>query len=139
MSLAGDLNGDGRADAIARCNAGTDGPAAYMVILFGSTTGLVASAPYYAFSDALTRAGDLDGDGYDDVLHASGATRRVLRGGASGLTPSPAVFSSGAFAVGDVNGDGYDDLAESIGAAVQIYLGSAAGVSAVASRTVALP
>jgi hypothetical protein len=59
----------------------------------------------------LLDAGDLNADGYDDVIASHGGVVRVYHGGARGLTlwqellQSPGVPGAG----GDVDADGYDD------------------------------
>ncbi len=77
------------------------------------------------FGCAVAAAGDVDGDGYDDVLiGANDPTSKgrvgLYLGGPDGLAPSPlltvfgvqagARFGCGIAAGGDVNGDGYTDL-----------------------------
>jgi hypothetical protein len=61
-----------------------------------------------------TPAGDVDQDGFDDVLSAGA----IYRGSAAGLKPYPRWQlgeSAVAFAVGDVDRDGHDDLAGVVG------------------------
>src|ERR1019366_4409093 len=92
-------------------------------------------------------AGDINGDGYDDVIVGgdgtlTGAGRAyVYLGGASGLAASPATtlvgpdptsrFGASVAGAGDINGDGYADVI--VGApGVQrayVFLGGAAGLS----------
>jgi hypothetical protein len=108
------------------------------------------------FAYAVATAGDIDGDGYDDVV--VGAPRNtdavyregvalVYRGSPGGLSSLPAWqvgsgqsgsrFANAVATAGDVNGDGYDDLI--VGAyeynngttkagAAFVYLGSSAGL-----------
>ena len=134
-----------------------DGPVA------GAETNYVPSgyAPPGYYGHALAAAGDLDGDGYDDLV--AGASRETSLSGGDGaayvdygsptgvdtsreeqLVSPDAVGGSefgSALASGDVNGDGYSDLA--IGAwshahlastgAVYLFLGGAAGIEPVAA------
>ncbi len=70
--------------------------------------------------EAVRFAGDVDGDGYDDVLVCDDGNRFLLyRGSALGLEPDPAWdYPQGSLgcnfrriaAAGDLNDDGYDDV-----------------------------
>ncbi|MBN1640622.1 MAG: FG-GAP repeat protein [Anaerolineae bacterium] len=109
------------------------------------------------FGENAVIAGDLDGDGYDDVVvgdwyYDSGATDSgrvfVYYGSATGVSATPQVidppqvesygyFGSPLSPAGDVNGDGYDDLIVSMTnynntwsdeGAVFAYYGSATGL-----------
>ncbi|MER5433979.1 FG-GAP-like repeat-containing protein [Streptomyces sp. NPDC002588] len=130
-SAAGDVNGDGRDDLALTVYTGDGG--------FGSTFYLGSSSSAGAtFTSAQAPAGaggvafgDVDGDGYDDVVRGDedNSTVVVARGSAAGLRPAstwktysqntPGVpggretvdLFGGAVSVGDVNGDGYDDVA----------------------------
>ncbi len=151
ISTAGDVNADGYADVI----AGGDGSeTAYLYL--GSATGLgttptTVSAPSGAsgFGRAVAAAGDVNGDGYPDVIigaYASGTTY-LYHGGASGLGATPATtltapggalqFGFAASSASDVNGDGYADVI--VGApmsnAAYVFAGGAAGVSATVLTT----
>jgi hypothetical protein len=100
------------------------------------------------FGYALDTAGDVNGDGYDDVIigtydSASGAAY-IFHGSPSGLGSTAAVtltsgtssddFGSAVAGIGDVNGDGYDDVAvgafaySSTTGRVTVYHGSASGI-----------
>ncbi|MFN8179615.1 MAG: FG-GAP-like repeat-containing protein [bacterium] len=166
VGTAGDVNGDGYADVIVGArgydNGQTDEGRAYVYL--GSASGLAASAAWTAESDmagatfgaSVGTAGDVNGDGYSDVivgapLYDLGLTRHgqayVYLGSASGLAGSPAwtaqaQFVASDFAVsvgtaGDVNGDGYSDVIvgdDTVGQAY-LYLGSASGLAGSASWT----
>jgi hypothetical protein len=85
----------------------------------------------------VTSAGDVDGDGFGDVIAATS----VYLGGPSGLSSTPAWTAPGidttyfAASAGDTNGDGYADVAISTIDTVLVYLGSAAGLSTTPSVT----
>ena len=147
----GDVNGDGLADVMAN---GSGSNEAY--VFHGATSGL-SSVPDTTLSfgsaggDWVSGAGDVDGDGFDDVL--VGATGSGAYGGAwlhlgstTGVDTTTAVtFSAGAssrlgypiLGLGDVDGDGYDDIAiGDLGAdSVYVYLGSTSGPSTTADQT----
>ncbi|MDY6877293.1 MAG: integrin alpha [Chloroflexota bacterium] len=140
VSTAGDVNGDGYADAIvgAPGYGGDQTGAAY--VYHGSSTGLTTgSADWTAtgdqadahFGTAVSTAGDVNSDGYadiivgapdyDDVQTDEGAAF-VYYGGPTGLATAPtwsahptdqanARFGTAVSTAGDVNGDGHSDLA----------------------------
>lgn len=165
---AGDVNGDGYADiavgALRYDSSQTDEGAAF--VYHGSAAGLDASPAWTAesnqtgawFGYTVGTAGDVNGDGYHDVIvgayHYDGALTDegaafVYYGSATGLATSPAWMVTGEQAsayfgravgtAGDVNGDGYSDVI--IGAYLYdhghtdegrayVYYGSAAGLAA---------
>jgi hypothetical protein len=138
---AGDLNGDGygelvvgayNADPGARMNAG----AAW--VYYGSPTGVsstaarvlegVAASDLFAYS--VAGAGDVDGDGYAELLIGSnsgslrgvtnGGTATIYQGSATGISADPSLvlggdtmgdgFGVSVASAGDVNGDGFNDI-----------------------------
>jgi hypothetical protein len=166
---AGDLDGDGYDDLIVGAptdgTGGTDAGAAYA--FYGSASGLggeleiLASdaAPGDLFGWSVAGAGDLDGDGYDDVIVGAPDVDDVATdagaayayfGTATGLdlsTETKLTVSGGAAddalgtavaGLGDLDGDGYDDLgvgapgdddAATDGGAVYLWSGGASGLS----------
>jgi len=136
VSPAGDVNGDGYADLLVGSPGyGSDGT---IFLYLGSPSGLGASAAWSAtindftggscrFGENVSTAGDVNGDGYDDIIAGTGqawvgARGRVLAwyGGPSGPGASPAWDLTGndlgdnlgaaVAAAGDVNADGYADV-----------------------------
>jgi len=146
MGGIGDVNGDGFADFAIAFNGWHLGPDE-LEVYYGSLFGVSAEPDVVLTSDADDRLGealahgDLNGDGYDDlVVGAPGAGRvDVYLGGSAGLStvPSESDVSSAEghgrdLAVGDADGDGDADILvsneeESRGA--ELLLGDGSGTS----------
>ncbi len=136
---AGDVNGDGYADIIAGArgydNGQTDEGAAY--VYYGSGTGMTTTGRWLVEADqasayegcSVGTAGDVNGDGYADVIvgarqYTNGQSQEgqalVYYGAASGLPQTPAwtvesnqvsaYLGNAVGTAGDVNGDGYADV-----------------------------
>ncbi len=136
VSSAGDVNGDGYADILLGVyrndDAGTDAGKVYLYMqkLNGSTnyanwTVEWNDLGYSYFGLKVLSAGDLNGDGYDDVLitsyiyHNSMGKVWIYFGGYDMDTSIDLEmngenemdeFGKSVSAIGDVNGDGYDDV-----------------------------
>ena len=139
VGTAGDVNGDGFDDIIVGAPGTIDGQSAegQVFVYYGSPTGLSATADWEAkigkpkarFGISVGTAGDVNGDGYDDVIigadrYSNDQSREgaafVYFGSATGLRTvidwmaesnrSDAFFGSSVGTAGDVNGDGYDDV-----------------------------
>ena len=129
-TAAGDVDGDGYGDLLYVAQTEESGE----VCLFrGAADGLPSRLPVLlqrwpgAFSVRAASAGDVNGDGYDDVVMSACGYEtegvRLFLGSAGGIDPEggtelvldSAVSASGCVVhvagVGDVNGDGYDDVA----------------------------
>jgi hypothetical protein len=170
--FVGDLNGDGYGDIgfsahvsdVVGANRGgvfiaygsSDGPQ-FQSMARVNCAGCVNAT---AFGFGLTAGGDINNDGYDDLVVGSLAGSRslsVFLGGSTGIAPSPdqtisypTADSGPAFGFSmrilpDVSGDGYPDLlvgsisADDAGpvdsGTSHLYLGSSSGLSIVPSAT----
>lgn len=172
VRAAGDVNGDGFADLmVGASEAVTDARRTgrafvYMGSLAGlaatpSTTILAPSPSSVRFGDDAAGVGDLDGDGYADLVFSQPILRGdnglvfVYRGSAAGVGTTPsatiespvtpeALFGRTIAGAGDVNGDGYDDLAltsspTNSGGMVHLFHGGPGGVGAAPNVTLPSP
>jgi hypothetical protein len=173
VASAGDVNGDGFYDLIVGApdydSGQTDEGVAF--VFRGGVNGPSSSPDWTLqgnqtgarFGASVSSAGDVNGDGYDDVIVGSPeATNGILNEGAayvfhgsgSGLSTSWAwrefgEWSSGHFGfsvseAGDVNGDGYGDVIigapeydadHQVEGRASVYLGSSTGLATSAVRS----
>ena len=137
VASAGDVNGDGFVDLAV---ASGSGPGSVTVFLGGPSgpggigTPLLPGDVTAGFGANIASAGDVNGDGYGDLLVGGVEHAQVFLGGPSGIATTAAfalAASSYADATvvqgpSDVNGDGMPDLL--VGDA--LYLSSASGLAA---------
>jgi hypothetical protein len=143
VALAGDVDADGFVDAV------VGAPTERAVYLFhGGATGLSAAGerlagPTFDWGTRVTGAGDVNGDGYADLLvwdglEASGVY--VVAGGPRSATPSitrlenvRAVGASPIAGPGPIDGDAYDDAVvaalDAAGPALFVFCGGPMGLS----------
>ncbi|MBZ0118712.1 MAG: VCBS repeat-containing protein, partial [Sandaracinaceae bacterium] len=93
VDAAGDVNGDGYADAlVTNCFQALSGCEGDVFVYLGGPSGLGTTPAWSVLSsDDIVAAGggDLDGDGYSDVVVSDYTTISVYYGGASGLSATP--------------------------------------------------
>jgi len=173
VASAGDVNADGYSDVIIGAyqydNVELNEGRAF--VYHGSATGLPITANWTAepdqananFGVCVATAGDVNGDGYSDVIvgaynYSNGEAGEggafVYHGSASGLSAAPnwtkeinqvnARFGYYVSSAGDVNADGYSDViigayaydnGETDEGGAFVYHGSATGLSAAANWT----
>jgi len=141
VSTAGDVNGDGFSDVIVGMNGYENGQSGEggALIFHGSSSGLSENPDLIIepnkestfFGNAVSTAGDMDGDGYGDVIvgaHFYESSKNltwegaayIYRGSKAGLktyydriersNQAYAEFGYSVSTAGDINGDGYSDV-----------------------------
>ncbi|MEZ6036595.1 MAG: FG-GAP-like repeat-containing protein [Planctomycetota bacterium] len=142
---AGDVDGDSLADIIVGAPAdSTNGTWSGAAFVYSGASGALlysffGTTSYESFGSAVDTAGDVNGDGYDDLLiGVPGKTQGGLSfggayvySGADGtqLYAFDGVAQNGRFGaqvagVGDANGDGFDDVAVSASAESGVVIAS---------------
>jgi hypothetical protein len=167
VASAGDVNGDGYGDVIVGApyygNGQTTEGRAF--VYHGSSAGLSvtpdwtaeSNQDYALFGNSVASAGDVNGDGYGDVIvgavgydngQEDEGRAYAYQGSVAGLSMTPdwtaesnqvaALFGNSVASAGDVNGDGYSDLivgayaydnGETDEGRAFVFEGSAAGLS----------
>ena len=172
VGTAGDVNGDGYSDVIVGAHTFYGGGYAEKgraYVYHGSASGLSLNPNWTAEADqanahfgySVSTAGDVNGDGYDDVIvgavHYTNDLQKegrafVYHGSAAGLSTTPdwmvegnqqeAWLGRSVATAGDVNGDGFADVivaaprydhGQQNEGRVYVYHGSAAGLSEIAN------
>jgi len=138
VACAGDVNGDGFGDVVVGSHAVLGA-----MVFEGGPLGVTAESPTIleglgTFGISVAAAGDINGDGFSDVLSAGDGEFFVHFGSAEGVDPiagivrTSEVASFGAAVVGgrDVNGDGFMDVIVGApsAASAYLYLGTEGGL-----------
>lgn len=151
VASAGDVNGDGFADVLVGSN--TSGGEVFLFEGGPQNNFFALTVPTGStkFGIRVAGAGDVDGDGYSDVIvgtygAATSGTAYIFRG-AMGVTPPWASsttltgtnqpnFGATVAGGGDVNNDGYSDVIVGNDAkSAYVFLGGSGGVSTAAAAT----
>jgi hypothetical protein len=129
-AVVADVNGDGRSEAVVVTHFYFDDANDYSLFVHDFVPGTAAptvtrlpAGTSYTDSSAAA-SGDVDGDGYGDVVVASDEGIRTFHGSSSGLTPGVLTATSGSVrdvVVGDVSGDGLDDVVVAVKGATGSY------------------
>jgi hypothetical protein len=171
VATAGDIDADGYSDIIigAHQNDIFQNNAGVVIVIYGAQTtykkveqlGVTQADAMFGFS--VASAGDINGDGYSDVivgarLYDKDANQQnegaafIYKGGAGGLDINPTVLPGDQLngrmghkvsSAGDVNGDGYSDILVSAfmydnehvnEGRIYLHLGSATGIDMVPKK-----
>jgi hypothetical protein len=102
--------------------------------LLTPATWIDAPASDDGFGLDVAPVGDVNGDGYPDVLIKGVAAFYVYHGSAGGLTLATTITgTTNNISFADVNGDGYDDVLVAKTQSARYHLGSATGLSTTAT------
>lgn len=142
VSTVADFNGDGYDDFLVGAPGYGSGQAYLVLGRASSPSGSIALAPgngvfqitgknASSFGQTVSDAGDLNGDGYNDIVISGanqteiiygrkGSTMPTFANGANSAVTNSTIDSSQS--LGDINGDGYNDLALILGGGASVVL-----------------
>ncbi len=139
-----DVNGDGFSDVIAGCQTESYNRQIGAYVFLGSASGInelpawTASVPagtnYEGFYWSVSGDGDINNDGYDDIITGTFSGYALIYKGSANkgmYEPSDYVlsqpepwFGKSVSAAGDINSDGFDDVAAGSFSTAFLYYGS---------------
>ena len=145
VSSAGDVNGDGYSDVIVGADNYNSGTGRAYIYLGGASMDNIADVTMtgtagYHFGESVSSAGDVNGDGYSDVIvgapdySSSRGRAYIYFGGAVMNNVSDVILTGEATGdefglpvstAGDLNGDGYSDVI--VGARLNDATGTSSG------------
>lgn len=168
IASGGDVNGDGYSDIVIGAHVYDHGQADEGIVLIWhgapggpitNRTALSCNPPESAFGYSVSGAGDVDGDGYGDIIvgaphYDNGQSEEgaafLFKGTPNGIGQIPsnileadqadAGFGTSVSSAGDVNGDGFGDIivgamhyddGENEEGAAFVYFGSSSGIGPV--------
>src|SRR5262249_42605100 len=154
VASAGDTDGDGYADVIIGAPDFDDtgmGAAGAAFIFLGDPNGIVATNTATAWTllrggaadvrlgEKVASAGDVNGDGYGDVIVSASGEALIFLGGPNGIRDGTPAFADTVLSqlgnlesvasAGDVNGDGYSDVIVGTFSNAWIFLGGPSGIA----------
>jgi hypothetical protein len=139
----GDFNGDDEVDMVVACNSGSS-DFSYVYLNNGDGTFVDNADITFSMDANRVSTGDLDGDGYDDILLSDADVAKVFYGGPNGpdTTADLAISTVNCqdTIIEDIDGDGHLDivLGEYSSGKTRVFLGSRNGPDATADYSLSV-
>lgn len=149
LVAAGDVDGDSFRDLVVVRSTSAGGRVIETSYLFrGAAAGLSSTSSWSAPDETAHGAGDVDGDGFDDLLlYADIGRVRVIYGSDAGPSERETTLLGtyrilAVHGVGDLDGDGFDDVglldtSEAV-PRLLVYRGTGEGIESTASAAIAI-